>query len=445
MRDSFKTATYYRLFAYFVPLALQVSLQSLTYPLVATIAAKAEGGALNTAGMAQSSAIVNLLWAFGNGLITSGMIYARTREGFQRFKQVYLWILLTVSVIYFTMVIPPVSRLIFNELLGLPMSVATPAKQALLFSYPMTALFFLRTPYFVILYTRGVTIPIFIAALIRVLLTMALTVVFAKLGATGVFWAVFCLTLPILGETGFLKYIADRNLPYMPPGDIVPRRREILSFSLTLSMGSAMLAFSGFMLGAFISRAADPERMLQVYYLVLAAVNTLASGVVRIQTTTLAFYDKTKATNRMVLIFALIAGFCMGTLHLFLLPHRVLTWYYVDLQGLDIINLPLVKITSWGMALFAPAAAFRSYAEGLAACHKKPMLVITGQAVYLAMVAVFAFFALNLHVPGNLIAPIALFIANTLGALAILHAIRWDRRRDLPVPETHMAQGIRQP
>ena len=204
-----------------------------------------------------------------------------------------------------------------------------------------------------------------------------------------------------------------------------------------------MLSLSGFMLGAFVARAPNPEQMLPVYYIVFAAVSTIASSTIRIQTTTLAFYGKSAVGNRRIFIFTLATGIIMGLSHLILLHPSLINWYYIGLQNLSPADLPLVKITSWAMVLFAPALALRSYAEGLAAYHKKPMIVLTGQAVYLAMVGVVAFFALNIRVPGNLIGPLALFTANTLGALAILHAMRWERRPDLPVPETSIVQNLR--
>ncbi len=435
--------SYYRLFAYFFPLALQVTLQSLTYPLVAIVASRGPGGALNTAGLAQCSAIIGLLWSLGNGLITGGMVYANTRVGYRRFTEVNRWISACMAVIYLALILPPVSRFIFNSLLGLPPSIATPAKHALIFSFPMTAFFFLRTPYMVLMYVRGATYLAFFTAAVRVLLTILLTALLCYCRATGIFWAVFCLTAAIGVETLFLRYFANRNEHHLPAGGQPPRRREILSFSMTLSMGAAMLSLSGFMLGAFIARAPMPEQMLPVYYLVFAAVSSLACGVIRIQTMTLAFYGQSNAGNRRILIFALLAGLVLGTLHLPLLHPQLIAWYYIGLQGLHAADLPLVKITAWAMVLFAPAVALRSYAEGLAAYHKKPMIVLTGQAVYLAMVAVSAFFALNIHVPGNLIGPLALFTANTLGALAILHAMRWEQRPDLPVPETNLSQNLR--
>ncbi|MGI6087906.1 MAG: hypothetical protein ACOYCD_08205 [Kiritimatiellia bacterium] len=443
MSDFKRNASYIRLFTYFFPLALHVVLQSLTYPLVAIVASRGEGGALNSTGLAQCSAIIGLLWSLGNGLITGGMVYARTHVGYRSFREVSNWICGGMTLIYMVMVTPPVSHFIFNVLLGLPDSVATPAKRALLFSYPMTATFFLRTPYTVTMFIRGAGNQVLMGGIVRVLLTLLLTAVLCRIGAVGIFWAVFCLTIPIGIETLVLRYFATRHIRHLPKGDVPPRRREIFSFSMTLSIGSAMLSLSGFMLGAFIARAPSPEQMLPVYYIVFTVVNTIASSAIRIQTMTLAFYGRSSDGNRRIFIFTLTAGIILGLSHLILLHPSLLNWYYIGLQNLRPADLPLVKITSLAMVLFAPAVALRAYAEGLAAYHKKPMIVLTGQAVYLAMIAVVAFFALNIRVPGNLIGPLALFAANILGALVIFHTMHWDRRTDLPVPETKLSQNPR--
>jgi hypothetical protein len=443
MNDFNRNASYMRLFLYFLPLALHVVLQLLTYPLVAIVASRGEGGALNSAGLAQCSAIIGLLLALSAGLSTGGMVYARTKTGYCRVREVNYWICAGMTLFYIIMVIPPVSHFIFNVLIGLSPSVATPAKRALLFSYPMTALFFQRTPYIVIMFIRGAGNHILLGGVTRVLLTLLLTSFLCRVGAVGIFWAVFALTIPIGMESLILRYFANHHIWRLPTGDVPPRRREILSFSLTLSLGSAMLSLSGFMLGAFVARAPNPEQMLPVYYIVFAAVSTIASSTIRIQTTTLAFYGKSPAGNRRIFIFALVAGGILGLSHLILLHPSLLDWYYVKLQNLSPADLPLVKTTSLAMVLFAPSVALRAYAEGLAAYHKKPMIVLTGQAVYLAMIGVVAFFALNIHVPGNLIGPLALFAANTMGALIIFLAMYWDRRTDLPVPETKLSQNPR--
>lgn len=438
------TPSYYRLAAYFFPLALQVTLQTLSYPIVAILASRAPGGALNTAGLVQASAIVGLLWALGNGMHTGGLIYARTREGYRQFTQVNYWITAGMATVYMILILPPVSNFIFSVMMQLPPSIATPAKRALIFSFPMTLLFFQRTPYFVLMYVRGTTYVTFITAAVRMFLIVLLTTVLLFFHATGIFWAVFCMFIAIAAESLFLRVFAkrgERHLPPQSPQAILPRRREILAFVLTLSIGAALLSFSGFMIGAFIARAANPERMLPVYYLVAAVVSSFSGGIIRIQTLTIAYYRVSALVNRRLLIFAVCAGIFLGMLHLILLHPNLLNWYYSGLQGLNSSDFPLVKITSWFMVLFAPSVALRAYAEGIAAYHKKPIVVLTGQAIYLAMVAVCAFFALNIGISGNLIGPMALFTANILGASTIFMAMRWEQRPYVPVPDTLLSQN----
>ncbi len=435
------TPSYFRFTAYFLPLAISVSLQMLTYPLVAAIAARAEGGALNSAALAQTSGIVSLLLALCAGIQTAGMVYAKTRKGYEKLVQVNYWITAGVTVVYLILLIPPVSHHLFDVLLGLPATVARPAKLALLLSLPMNTMFYLRTPYTVVIFVQEATYLVFLTGLTRVVLTLLLTLLFLYLGAAGVFWAIFCMTISVAAESYLLRVFARKHLNNLPFGELTPRRREILGFVLTLSVGVMLLSFSGFMIGAFIARAPTPERMLPVYYLVLALVSTFAHGMVRIQTLTLNFYGRSALVNRRLLIFTLFSGFIIGGMHLVFLHPHLLEWYYSGWQGLPIEDLSLVISTSLAMLLFAPAIGLRSYAEGIAAYHKKPMIVLTGQAIYLAMVATCAFFALNLRIPGHLIGPLALFIANTLGAGGIFLALCWESRTDLPVPETVPSQN----
>ena len=119
MNDFNRNASYMRLFTYFFPLALHNILQSLAYPLLAIIASRGAGGALNTTGFAQCTAIIGLFGALPNGLTTAGMVYARTRAGYHRLREVNYWVCGGMTLIYIVMVIPPVSHFIFNVLIGL--------------------------------------------------------------------------------------------------------------------------------------------------------------------------------------------------------------------------------------------------------------------------------------------------------------------------------------
>ncbi len=78
----------------------------------------------------------------------------------------------------------------------------------------MTAMFFLRTPYAVIMFIRPVTR--FSDRTGAGLLTLMLTAISRRLGAAGIFWAVFCLTAAIGVETLFLRHFAARHAWQLP-------------------------------------------------------------------------------------------------------------------------------------------------------------------------------------------------------------------------------------
>ncbi len=434
-RDSEEAGSYRRFLAYFVPLALQGFVQSLTYPLVAMVASRGDGGAVNMAGLAQSHAVIGVLWTLGTGMITAGMVFGKTREGFARCVRINNGITLGVALIYLVLMLPPVSHLLFHSLLGLPPAVERPATLALMASLPVTGLFFLRNPYHIALFNSNATGLAFAASLGRVVLTLALAPIFCRLNAVGPVWATVCMTLGVAVELALSRQLA---LPYLrraptaaePP----PRHLEILVFALTLSLGALFLSLSGFMLGAFVARAPHPERMLPVFYLALGIVNPVAAGATRLQALIIAYYGRSAGVNAQLLKFSLAAGLALGLLPLaFVLP-GLDVWYYVTLQKLDPGDLGLMRGTSWALAFFPLTVALRAYSEGKAAWFKKPMTVLTGQAVYLSVVAVTAFFALNLGVAGNLLGALAVVLANLAAAGIVLLSLFLERRASLPAP-----------
>ncbi len=428
-------SSYRRFLAYFVPLALQGIAQSLTYPLVAMVASRGPGGPLNLAGLAQSQTICGVLWTLGVGLITAGMVFGKTREGFARCVRINNAILLAMVGVYGILMLPPVSHFLFGRLLGLPPLIEQPARVTFLVSLPLMILFFLRNPYHIAMFNNNATGRAFGATVGRILLTLLLSPLFCALDAVGPIWAVVCLTLPVALELIMSRILA---LPYIrkieygsgtPPG-----YTEILVFALTLSVGGLFLSLSGFMVGAFMARAADPEHMLPVYYMVLGVVGPVASGAMRLQALTITYFGQSERINRGLFKFSLAAGMVMGVLPLFLLLPGMVEWYYVGLQKLDPVDLPLIHSTAWLLVLFPFTVALRAYSEGKAAWFKKPVTVLTGQAVFLAVVAVTAFFFLNVGMPGNLLGALSLLLANLAAAGMILFSLHWERRGGLPVP-----------
>ena len=182
---------------FFIPLAFQAASQALSYPLIAMVASRGPGGPLNLAGLAQSNPIMLFLGMFCISYVTTGMIYATTREGYQKFRDVVLITGLGVCAVQAALCIPALSQMLFGDLIGLPPSIASPAKITLLASIPAQFLFFLRTPWLVIMYIGKATGKASLATMLRIALTAALSPLFCIVDLVGPLWALVCLTLPV--------------------------------------------------------------------------------------------------------------------------------------------------------------------------------------------------------------------------------------------------------
>jgi len=90
------------------------------------VASRGPGGALNMAGLAQATTILMVLFTLGAGLITTGMVFGKTRQGFQRCVRINFGILMGVVVLHVLLALPPVSRILFGRILGLPPEIETP-------------------------------------------------------------------------------------------------------------------------------------------------------------------------------------------------------------------------------------------------------------------------------------------------------------------------------
>lgn len=427
------TSAHRQFLAYFVPLALQSISQSLTYPLVAMVASRGSGGPLNMAGLAQATAVMGLIWTLGAGLITAGMVYGKTREGFNQFVRLNNRVTLLVTGIYLVLAIPPVAHLMFGRLLGLPPSIEAPARLAYWCCLPMLVLFYLRIPYQVVLFNSNATAKAFIATLARILLALVLAAVFCRLGAVGPVWAVAALTISVAMELVMSQVFARPYIPRLIAGaGAPPQYGEMFLFSITLSIGAVFVTLTGFMMAAFISRAPYPEHMLPVYYLAMGLAGPVGFGAHRLQALVINFYGITAEQDRRLFRFSMAVGLVMGFLPLLFLAPGLMEWYYITLQKLDPADLRLVFETALALLPFPLVVGLRAYSEGQAAWHRRPVLVLTGQAVYLAMVVVISFFALNLRVSGHLIGPFALLGANLIGAGVIFYSIWWERQRRMP-------------
>jgi len=414
--------SYPRLFAYFVPLALQAASQSLSYPLIAMVAAHGPGGALNLAGVAQSNILMFMVATLGAGLVTAGMVFARSREGYARFVTVNSLLALLTALLQGIICIPAASHLVFGTLLRLPASIEAPAAQAFPLTILLNVLFYARNPYQVLLYNHGASVRASTPTFARIVLTLAMAPAFCAVGLVGPRWAMVCMTLPVALETWLSRWYSRPFLAGLPAADgPAPSARRILSFTLPLSLGGFLMTLSGMVLGGVIARAAHPERMLPVYYLAVGLANPAAYAASRVQNVVIAFPPRSR-DDTVGLRFAAVAGVLLSFVPLVFLLPGLAQWYYVGVQRLPAADLPLVYTTALLFLGFPVTVALRCHREGLAALAHRTPTILAGDVAYVATLAVAGAFCLALRVPGNVIGPLVIAASNlaSIGILVLL-------------------------
>ncbi|UCF95165.1 MAG: hypothetical protein JSW39_13770, partial [Desulfobacterales bacterium] len=197
---------------------------------------------------------------------------------------------------------------------------------------------------------------------------------------------------------------------------------------------------SAIILGAFIARAPDPERMLPVYYLALGLANPVAYAATRLQAVVLAFPPQPPDDGR-TLYFALRAGAVLGILPLFFILPGLVDLYYVKLQKLDPQDLALIRITATALILYPLSVAIRAESEGRAAWQKKPSSVLSGQALFMITILAVGYCGLGVGLPGYLIGPIGLTLGSLASSGTIRLSLNWEKNKMLPTPPTTTSVG----
>jgi hypothetical protein len=142
------------------------------------VASRGPGGPLNLAGLAQANIVMFFFGMFAFSYVTTGMVFAKTREGYQKFRFVTLLSGLTIIVIQAILCTPSLAHLLFGQIIGLPPSIEQPARITFLVSIPLQFLFFLRIPYFVVMYSSKATGKASLATIGRITLTALLSPLF---------------------------------------------------------------------------------------------------------------------------------------------------------------------------------------------------------------------------------------------------------------------------
>ena len=434
-------ASSWTLTRFFVPLAIQAASQALCYPLVAMVASRGPGGPLNLAGLAQANIVMFFFGMFAISYVTTGMVFAKTREGYQKFRLVTLLTGFTVVIIQAILCTPLLAQLVFGKIIGLPPTIEQPARTVFLVSIPLQFLFFVRIPYFVVMYIGKATGKASFATIGRIALTALLSPLFCMLDLVGPVWAVVCLTIPVAIEALMSRIFADRFLKSLvSKPESPPRAREIFWFNLPLSMGGYFLSSSAIILAGFIARSPNPDRILPVYYLALGLANPMAFAATRIQTVVLSFPPQSE-NDRRTLHFALAAGLALGLVPLLFSLPGLIEFYYVKLQKLTMQDLQLVRVTALSLLCFPLSVAIRAQSEGLAAWQKKPVTVLVGHAMFMVTIITTGFTLLKLSVPGYLIGPIGLPLGSLASSATMRILLKRVKERAIPVGPTTTSVG----
>ena len=434
-------ASTWTLARFFVPLAIQAASQALCYPLVAMVASRGPGGPLNLAGLAQANIVMFFFGMFAISYVTTGMVFAKTREGYRKFRLVTLMTGFTVIIIQAMLCTPTLAHLLFGKIISLPPAIEQPARITFLVSIPLQFLFFLRIPYFVVMYIGRATGKASFATIGRITLTALLSPLFCVLGLVGPVWAVVCLTIPVAMEVLISRIFAAPFLASLKPSpESPPGAGEIFWFNLPLSIGGYFLSVSAIILAGFIARAPDPGRILPVYYLALGLANPMAFAATRIQTIVLAFPPQSNKDRR-TLYFALAAGLVLGLLPLIFCLPGLIEFYYVKLQRLNPQDLQLARMTAVSLIFFPFSVAIRAQSEGLAAWRKKPVTVLMGHALFLATIITTGSALLKIGVPGHLIGPVGLTLGSLASSATMRIFLNRVKARPVPVGQTTTSVG----
>jgi len=430
-----KEVSFSALSFYFIPLALQALSQSITYPLVAAVAARGVGGAINIAGLAQSNIVSFFIGSLGAGIFIAGMIFGKTAEGYHAHKRICYYMGFVLCALQIIVCIPPVAHLILGVIMGLPSDMEHSAYIALLTGIPLQFIFAQRTPYMTTLFVHKATGRAYAATFGRIMLTIILAYIFCLIALNGPFWAIICLAIPVLLESVVLYIMAKPFVKALPVSGKTPSVQTILTYAASFSVGQLFISLSGYVIASFASRAPNPEITLPVYYAVISLFNAVSFAATRIAATVITFYED--GLNRKILRkFTLVAGLVLGVVPLIFIIPFFCRWYYLDVQHLPESTVPLIIETSLLLILMPVSIGMRTYCEGKAAYLKKPVAILSGQAIYIAMVAITSFIALNLGAGGTQIGPVALFVGNIIAGLVILFSVSLERREEIEIPPT---------
>ena len=438
-----------RVTRFYVPLLLQAFSQSLSYPLVAGIVTHGESGVRALTAFSQGLMIMFMIGSIGAGLVTTGLVFARTWYGYVSFQRLNRIMMGALLVLQCLPALPPFGEWIFEGFFALPADLAMLARGTLAMGSVMNAGFFLRNEPMVVLFNRLQSAKANNATLARIAVTVVCSFAFPKAGWTGPWWGLAALTIGVWVEYAVTwlyarPYVAE--LPNRPTdkereaADAMFRPKltamtwEQFRFTLPLALGGFLLATAPLVIAAFVGRTANAGEMLTVHYVTIGVANPIAYAALRMQAVSVKF-PPAYPGDRRLLLYAIAAGAVLGAVPFAFSTAAVGEWYFGTFQ-----NVPshLVMTARRAIAIYSSIGiiqAVRARIEGIAAVQKRPSAIMVGQIVYTMSLFFACLLLLPTGCPGWLMALIAIFVA-PIGTTLAIYGVLWlapnePRRSDL--------------
>lgn len=420
-----------RLTAFYIPLAIQGISMSLTYPLVGSVVAHGRLGATEYSMLAQAQAIMFLVGSIGNGLISTGMIFARTKRGLRNFRVLSLSLGLGAILLQALCCLPPFDQLVFGRLYHLDGELFSLAKRILLCSIPMNYSFFVRNTGLATLFSEKRTDKATLATIFRIALTWIGSVVFVRTGLVGWTWGLSLTTFAVILETTLMNVFARPYQRRLPDGDAADASiwRQY-AFTMPLSLGGMMLCISGTMIPVFLALTPQPEVSRNIHYIAFGILNPLSNAAAKMQSVTIAFPPKENGGWR-VFAFSASAGAVLAATSMLLQIPAVANWYFGSVQNLSAEQIPLAMRTMIFIGIVPLVISAKSYSEGLAAIRMRPSSILADQIAYLAaLLLVFFILVHTAPMAGYLMSGVSIVLAHMVSLMVIRLALFSNRIAD---------------
>ncbi len=418
---------------FYVPLLLQGFSQSLSYPLVAGIVTHGAFGVNALTAFSQGLMIMFMIGALGGGLVTTGLVFAKTRFGYLSFRRLNALMMAALLLLQCLPAIPPFDSWIFGGFFSLPPELAAVSRRTLLAGVVMNAGFFVRNVPMVVLFNNLESGKANNATLVRIAVTLAFSVVLPRVGLVGPDWGLLALTVGVWIET-FITWAYARpfvaRLPDASPSasteggiSVAALTLEQFRFTLPLALGGFLLACSPLVIAAFVARSANPSDMLAVHYVALGVANPVAFAALRLQTVAVKFQPEYPGDRRL-LFYALAVGLALGVIPFAFSTPAIGNWYFGSFQNVPARILPTARLAVGIYSLISVIHAVRARLEGVAAARRRPKALMAGQVAYTVSLFLVCAALLPLGVPGWAMAVAAVFVAPACVAATIAWALR---------------------